>query len=292
MMRRAIYITRIVIFVLTSFLSLVTLGLAARILAFDASVGVPGEDHWAGMALASALLTKIALIASLITTYVAGPTTWVSWSSIELGVLGFLWLLWLSSAAWTTSTFGPHPLGSCDLESPYVVNLARVWRGITLSTAESVCQSIEGIMACSWIVWLLLTALIIWEIVVVLQALRAGHTGIWTSALWMYDARRPPETKGAGGPFNNVGGYAMGDQGQGHVAPSHFVGQQQGYAPMPSSGMGQQGGMGGGQHGGMGQQGMGGQYGYAAGGAPTMPYSQPQYDYSGQTGWSGKAAEV
>ncbi|EJU00610.1 hypothetical protein DACRYDRAFT_117089 [Dacryopinax primogenitus] len=239
-LNRVFYIVRLIILGLASLFSPVTLALAARILSFFGGVRGGGRDPWAGMALAVALFTKLASITSYVTVAVFGSTTFVSWTAVELSVLGFLWILWIASAGWTTTIFRPANLGSCGPNSGYVIAEYQVVGTITMADAEAICSWVEAIMGCSWIAWLLLTTLLVWEIVLLVFALRAGHTGIWTSALWMYDARAPPAEFQSGKGWAT---YPMSEQGQGHTAPSHFV-PQHAYVPLPAGGMGQGGGYG------------------------------------------------
>ncbi|KAB5595523.1 hypothetical protein CTheo_984 [Ceratobasidium theobromae] len=114
--------------------------------------------------LAVGLMTFIFLLPILI----VGMTrkgSFLSWVSVELGVMGLMWVLWLASASYTTSMTAGYTL-NCDLALD--------------TTAEGVCRQFQAIQAFSWLNWLIIFAYIVLLVVFIVKASNEGRS-VWTA---------------------------------------------------------------------------------------------------------------
>ncbi|CUA70283.1 hypothetical protein RSOLAG22IIIB_00638 [Rhizoctonia solani] len=148
----------------------------ATVLAFSLIVlGISG--YWVsqlqGVATSFATSSSFSLAVSVITWAFMFPIllvsalrrgSFLSWVAIELGICGFLWVLWLASASYTTSMSAGITL-NCDL---------------ALTTeAESVCRQYQAIQAFSWLNWLILFAYIVIAVIFAVKAMNKGQS-VWT----------------------------------------------------------------------------------------------------------------
>ncbi|CAE6458419.1 unnamed protein product [Rhizoctonia solani] len=90
--------------------------------------------------------------------------SFLSWVAIELGICGFLWVLWLASAAYITSLTAGITL-NCDFAA--------------YSELESVCRQYQAIQAFSWLNWLILFAYIVLVLIFAVKAMNKGQS-VWT----------------------------------------------------------------------------------------------------------------
>ncbi|CAE6424686.1 unnamed protein product [Rhizoctonia solani] len=148
----------------------------ATVLAFSLILlGISG--YWVsqlqGVATSFATSSSFSLAVSVITWAFMFPVllvsilrrgSFLSWVAIELGICGFLWILWLASAAYTTSLSAGVTL-NCDLA--YSTEL------------ENFCRQYQAIQAFSWLNWLILFAYIVLVVVFVVKAINKGQS-VWT----------------------------------------------------------------------------------------------------------------
>ncbi|KAJ1308541.1 hypothetical protein OPQ81_004242 [Rhizoctonia solani] len=148
----------------------------ATVLAFSLIVlGISG--YWVslleGVATSLATSSSFSLAVSVITWAFMFPVllvstlrrgSFLSWVAMELGICGFLWVLWLASAAYTTSMSAGITL-NCDLALTAAV--------------ESVCRQYQAIQAFSWLNWLILFAYLVLVIIFAVKAMNKGQS-VWT----------------------------------------------------------------------------------------------------------------
>jgi len=118
-----------------------------------------------GFALAVSVIT-LAFILPMLLISILRKGSLLSWVVVELGVCGVLWVLWLASAAYTTSMTGGATL-NCD----YALLSAEV---------QSICHQYQALQAFSWLNWLILFAYIVLLLVFAIKAQGHGHS-VWTS---------------------------------------------------------------------------------------------------------------
>ncbi|CAE6533778.1 unnamed protein product [Rhizoctonia solani] len=171
----------------------------ATVLAFSLIVlGISG--YWVsqlqGVATSFATSSSFSLAVSVITWAFMFPIllvsalrrgSFLSWVAIELGICGFLWVLWLASASYTTSMSAGVTL-NCDLaltteaESvcrQYQAIQAFSWLNWLIPEAESVCRQYQAIQAFSWLNWLILFAYIVIAVIFAVKAMNKGQS-VWT----------------------------------------------------------------------------------------------------------------
>ncbi|CAE7233635.1 unnamed protein product [Rhizoctonia solani] len=148
----------------------------ATVLAFSLIVlGISGSwvSQLQGVATSFATSSSFSLAVSVITWAFMFPIllvgalrrgSFLSWVAIELGICGFLWVLWLASASYTTSMSAGVTL-NCDLALSVEV--------------ESVCRQYQAIQAFSWLIWLILFAYAVLVIVFAVKAMNKGQS-VWT----------------------------------------------------------------------------------------------------------------
>ncbi|EJU00605.1 hypothetical protein DACRYDRAFT_108671 [Dacryopinax primogenitus] len=135
---------RTIFYLLALLASIAELGVSAALLSLE------NEDLGAGEAFAQFVVSLVCLFLVLLGE-VFVRLRFLASTSFELGVVGLLWVMWLASAAWTTSevssTFG---VGNCDESSSQIVN----WTiEMTLSDAEAMCREWKAVEALAWINW-------------------------------------------------------------------------------------------------------------------------------------------
>ncbi|CAE6436026.1 hypothetical protein ACGC1H_000858 [Rhizoctonia solani] len=148
----------------------------ATVLVFSLIVlGISG--NWVsllqGVATSFATSSSFSLAVSVITWAFMFPIlligalrrgSFLSWVAVELGICGFLWVLWLASASYTTSMSAGVAL-NCDL--------ARSME------AEGICRQYQAIEAFSWLNWLILFAYVVLVVVYAVKAMNKGQS-VWT----------------------------------------------------------------------------------------------------------------
>jgi len=137
--------------------SLITLGLAANLTSKTIGWTFPG------FSVAVSILTMVIAIPMLVVD-ILRKGSFVSWVVTEIAWCGLLWILWLSSAALSTSTL--LFTGDC---------------GVWDSELQSLCQQYSALQAFSWLTWLLLTGYIIILIVLSVLATVKGNSRVWLS---------------------------------------------------------------------------------------------------------------
>jgi len=148
-------IVRFVVYGVLLFFSVVTLGLAANL------VSQFSEWTFPGFAVAVSVLTIVSLVPLLVVDMIRRGS-FISWVAIELAVFGVLWVLWLASAALSTSTL--LFTGDCS-----------VW----VPSLASLCRQYSAVQAFSWLAWLLIKAYIILVLVLAILAMNRGHKRVW-----------------------------------------------------------------------------------------------------------------
>jgi len=142
---------RLVIYGVLLLFSLIVLGLACNLIT-NATGSFPG------FVVAVSVLTLLALVPTLVVDL--GP--FFSWVAIELAVFGVLSVLWLASAALSTSPL----LFTQD---------SGVWLSFNIA---SLCSAVQ---AFSWLTWLIIMAYIILLFVLANLAMTRGHKRVWLS---------------------------------------------------------------------------------------------------------------
>ncbi|CAG7848486.1 SubName: Full=Uncharacterized protein {ECO:0000313/EMBL:CCA66612.1} [Serendipita indica DSM 11827] len=151
---------RLILLGTTLLFSLITLGLAANL------VDKLG-DQWSfpGFAVAVSVLTILAVVPMIVIDLLRRGAL-MSWVVVELPIMGILWVLWLSSAALSTSV-GLF-LGDCSSFS-------------FDSALESLCRQYSALQAFSWLNWLLVKTYVIVTLALAILALMKGHKRVWFS---------------------------------------------------------------------------------------------------------------
>ncbi|CAE6432651.1 unnamed protein product [Rhizoctonia solani] len=139
--------------------SLIMLGISGSV--FGSSPGI--DVILALILLAASSITWVFMFPALLVS-IFRRGSFLSWVAIELGICGFLWVLWLASAAYTTSLSAGIAL-NCDLASDI--------------GAESSCRQYQAIQAFSWLNWVILFAYIVLVIALAIKAMNKGQS-VWT----------------------------------------------------------------------------------------------------------------
>lgn len=188
-------VIRLGVFGVILLFSLINLGLAGNLTAKTSGWSFPG------FALAVSILTFVIAIPMLVVDFMR-KGSFVSWVATELGWCGLLWILWLASAALSTSTL--LFTGDC---------------GVWVPSLETLCRQYSAVQAFSWLTWLILTAYIIMVIVLAVLATVKGNGRAWLSPA--SELSFSPASTTTGGeskipPYNNT---AYGGAPGGHAYP-------------------------------------------------------------------------
>ncbi|KZO98963.1 hypothetical protein CALVIDRAFT_561887 [Calocera viscosa TUFC12733] len=213
---RSYAIGRLVIHGLVLVFSIALLGVSANLVALGNKFGL--TEEWAQLALAISVITLVALIPVLVLDRVR-RNVFPSWTAVELGWNGVLWVLWLASAGYATNTLQGIDCGSRSYEVLYL--------GYYLGSdakGESACEQAQAVEALSWLNWILLFALFWWLLITALVFHSRSGGALWISSLSDYEPAGAGPAKGV--DLGGGGEVPMAQTGYG--APT--VGQpQQGY---------------------------------------------------------------
>jgi len=171
------------------------------------------------LALAVSVITVVVLWCALVFG-LGARTRFFLWTAVEIGWLAILWILWLASAAYTSSVLAPSGLNNCGDDSIFVQALWIYLSNLTRDNVVSLCKQMLAIQGLSWVCCIFL--LIIW-VCIVADATRlhsGGHSGAWTARVGSYNAvtRRTRanvpmgKQKSASQPFYGAGQYVPLDQ--------------------------------------------------------------------------------
>jgi preprotein translocase subunit SecG len=192
---------RYLVFVVVLVFALIHLALAASLTSFIGTLLT-----FPGFAVAVSVLTLVIAIPMLVVDFIRKGSV-ISWVATELGWCGLLWVLWLASAALSTSSL---IIGDC--------------------AGDSLCQQYQALQGFAWLTWLLLTAYIIIVIVLAILATVKGHSRAWLSPA--SDLSFTPTHTASGEPkippFNN---NAYG----GSPAPNVYAGTPNAYGGTPGA---------------------------------------------------------
>ncbi|GAB1524930.1 membrane-associating domain protein [Rhizoctonia solani] len=176
--------------------SLIVLGISGYWVGLFQGAGT-GLGTPASFSLAVSVITWAFMFpALLVSTFRRG--SFLSWVAIELGICGFLWVLWLASAAYTTSLSAGMTL-NCDL--------------VSNTGAESICRQYQAIQAFSWLNWLILFAYIVLVIALAIKGMNKGQS-VWTMEI--SDLSAAVSGSGSTSATSNHVGKVVQDQ------PSHY----------------------------------------------------------------------
>ncbi|KAF8759795.1 hypothetical protein RHS01_01969 [Rhizoctonia solani] len=142
--------------------SLIVLGISGYWVSLLQGTGT-GLGTPASFSLAVSVITWAFMFPALLVS-IFRRGSFLSWVAIELGICGVLWVLWLASAAYTTSLSAGIAL-NCDLASDI--------------GAESSCRQYQAIQAFSWLNWVILFAYIVLVIALAIKAMNKGQS-VWT----------------------------------------------------------------------------------------------------------------
>ncbi|KAF8760224.1 hypothetical protein RHS01_01971 [Rhizoctonia solani] len=181
--------------------SLIMLGISGSV--FGSSPGI--DVILALILLAASSITWVFMFPALLVS-IFRRGSFLSWVAIELGICGFLWVLWLASAAYTTSLSAGIAL-NCDLASD--------------TGAESSCRQYQAVQAFSWLNWVILFAYIVLVIALAIKATNKGQS-VWTMEI------RDLSTA-ASGPTADEATNAASNNEDKTAQPDHYQQPQQNY---------------------------------------------------------------
>ncbi|KAJ3571670.1 hypothetical protein NP233_g3598 [Leucocoprinus birnbaumii] len=157
-------LVRLVIFGIVSLFALIVMAMSAHILSLTHGVQ-GGSANFGGLGVAVGVLTLITLPPMIVIGRIrsgAMPTFIV----VELGWIGFLWVLWLASAGTTASINGTG--GNCASSN---------------HLASTVCGEVNAIEAFGFLNWLMLMAYWLVLLVFSIRGLQSGNSNIWTTSV-------------------------------------------------------------------------------------------------------------
>ncbi|KAG5645770.1 hypothetical protein DXG03_005307 [Asterophora parasitica] len=176
---------RLVSFGVVSLFSLVVLGLSAHLINLTTTYyGV--YFTFAALGTATSLLSLLSLPAVIYIDNIR-KGAFTSKIATELGLVGFLWILWLATAATATDTVGIN-LGS---------NCGRYKPGSRIRTA---CSETSAVQAFGYLSWLILLAYFSALLFFTAAAAVRGHKDIWFHSVKEADfnfASAPPTAAAA-----------------------------------------------------------------------------------------------
>ncbi|KAF8607688.1 hypothetical protein BDV93DRAFT_519702 [Ceratobasidium sp. AG-I] len=155
---------RLVSFATILFFSLIVLGIAGHWTSLLQGT-LSTFTNFSAFALAVSVITW-AFIAPLLLIGMLRKGSLLSWVGVEAGIVGLHWVLWLSSAAYSSSV-SQIAIVNCDytLLSP---------------EAESLCRQNQALQAFSWLNWIILTIYLVLLLVFAIKAQHNGHS-VWTA---------------------------------------------------------------------------------------------------------------
>jgi len=216
-------VIRLGIFGLVSFFSIIVLGLGAHIASVFAPAAVPFD--FAGLGIAVSLLTLLSLIPMLVLSFM-DKVLWVNMVAVEVGWLGFLWVLWLATAALTNNDLAFVVFGGC---------------GFVDSSVN--CGELLGFQALAWLNWVLLFKYTIVLIgLTVFQHVRGNR--VWTAPVYQVNFFAPPVGPPPGMVYEQKPGQYPPQQPQQYAPqqPQQYSPQQpQQYSPQQPQQPGQMG---------------------------------------------------
>ncbi|QRV72676.1 membrane-associating domain protein [Ceratobasidium sp. AG-Ba] len=145
--------------------SLIVLGIAGHFLSLLQGLYYSSLNTSSGFSVAVSVITW-AFILPIFLIGILRRGSFLSWVSVELGVCGLLWVLWLAAASYTTSLIQGLTL-NCD--------------SVFLTPAEEgICREYQALQAFSWLNWLILLA---YNVILLVFAIKANGQGqsVWTS---------------------------------------------------------------------------------------------------------------
>lgn len=126
-----------------------------------------GYGTFVNFSLAVAVLTWAFVFPILLVSKLRRGS-FLSWVAVELGVVGFMWIMWLATASYITSMTAGYAL-NCDSRF--------------LSTVEeSICRQYQALQAFSWLNWLIIFAYLVMLIVFIVKAVSTGRS-VWTAEI-------------------------------------------------------------------------------------------------------------
>ncbi|EJT98436.1 hypothetical protein DACRYDRAFT_24499 [Dacryopinax primogenitus] len=143
---------------IVAFLSIIVLGISANVNF--------------GLGIATAVLTIISVIPVLAIDFFR-KGVFTSWTSVELGLVGLLWVLWLATGADAASLASAGCDAFCEGFFCY---------GYSAST----CSQVRAIAAFGFIGFFILLALWVWTLVIGVRAHNVGDTRIWMTPAYEY----------------------------------------------------------------------------------------------------------
>ncbi|KZO99418.1 hypothetical protein CALVIDRAFT_534407 [Calocera viscosa TUFC12733] len=155
-----------------AFLSIIVLGISANL------------DF--GLGIATAVLTIISAIPVLVIDFFR-KGVFTSWTAVELGWVGVLWVLWLATGADAASI----ATVACEV---FCVNDG--FGDNFCSGSGSICSQIRAVAAFGFIGFFILVAIWVWTLVIAIRAHNVGDQHVWTTPAYEY----APGAKMYGGP--------------------------------------------------------------------------------------------
>ncbi|EJU04307.1 hypothetical protein DACRYDRAFT_105369 [Dacryopinax primogenitus] len=208
------------------------LGISANTVALANKYHVTRQ--YAQLSLAVSVITLVVLIPVLVLDRLRRNAL-PSWTSVELGWNGVIWVLWLGES------LPPSPLPCMPLIYPLDVEYLSYYLR-SASEAQSVCQQSQAIEALAWLNWIILFALF-WILLITALVYHTPSGGaIWMSS--MADYTPAPSDKVASGgmmpmtqPTHYAGApMAAGNPQMGYPAAATPGTQMSGVGGMPMMG--------------------------------------------------------
>ncbi|RXW15334.1 hypothetical protein EST38_g10522 [Candolleomyces aberdarensis] len=153
-------LARTIVFGIVGLFTLISFGLSIHIVHLGNQGGFVPD--WAGLALATSIITLIALPVLFIIP-IKRRNALPSFIAFELAVLWLLWILWLATGASIASLFG---LNYCN---------------------GGLCSEIRALEAFSFLNWLLLMFYSFALLILSVTAHQRGRTGVWKSSVSEFD---------------------------------------------------------------------------------------------------------
>ncbi|KZT57185.1 hypothetical protein CALCODRAFT_496486 [Calocera cornea HHB12733] len=146
-----------------AFLSVIVLGISANL------------DF--GLGIATAVLTIISAVPVLVIDFFR-KGVFTSWTCVELGWVGVLWVLWLATGADAASIASAGCGGICVNDGFGDVFCS--------GFAGSICSQIRAVAAFGFIGFFILVAIWVWTLVIAVRAHNVGDQHVWTTPAYEY----------------------------------------------------------------------------------------------------------